>query len=253
MIWQSPVTPAATGTSPWDGRRLGVCRDAQRRCSGAETPSPEPNPPPGSRVPAAVYTRFPWRVPPGRKRWELSSCRRQQTRGIGNTYCDSSKIRYTSHPAKSHTYQPAGSRARLLTDTGSETSFLSAGWMLRGSGTCSGGCGTEESSSANKAGPAPQHLTRRSPLENPDHRTGRLHSLFPAKPKHPGVRGSAAGSFLPVQASAGLNPPIAALCTFKRPGAQAQQAPTDGFLCITHTGDYNKHRPCSSLFPTFAK
>ena len=93
-----------------------------------------------------------------------------QTRGTGNTYCNSSKISYTSYPARSRTYHTAGSRSRLLMDKGSEIPVLSAGGgpqtpreddATQGSRTRSGGHGTEESSSARKprgkAGPVSQH------------------------------------------------------------------------------------------------
>lgn len=106
---------------------LHWCGSSQR-----ERPPHRPAPPLGS---AAVRRR---ERAPGRTRWELLSRRRQQTRGTGNTYCDPSKIRHTSHPAKSHTYHAAGSRARLLTEMGSETPFLSPGDDAGGSGTGSG-------------------------------------------------------------------------------------------------------------------
>lgn len=66
-----------------------------------------------------------WERALGRKCREPLSSGRQQTRRIGNTYCNSSKIRYTFYTARSRTHHTAGSQSRLLTDKGSETPFLS--------------------------------------------------------------------------------------------------------------------------------
>lgn len=145
----------------------------------------------------------------GRKCREPLSSGRQQTRRIGNTYCNSSKIRYTFYPARSRTHHTTGSRSRLLMDKGSETPFLSAGGLRFDAMGDPGlarrrGCSTKESSSArkprHKAGPAPQHPGISHGRTPPPHRAPPTSSTpTPTKPKHPGVLVSAVGKPLLVQ------------------------------------------------------
>jgi len=125
-------------------------------------------------------------------------------------------------------HHSAGSRWRLLTETGWETPLPSGGAHTLGDDAVQGSAAPRNP--AQRANQDPKQVLCRSISD-------RRRSLEAPSQAH-APQGSGLGRGIissgPGKGELMLNPPLAALRTLKAPGAQAQQAPANDFVHCTH-------------------